>query len=149
MVARKTSNLMLYSILLSNIPVYALAVEEKVAASKEAETLAYSGLMQMTLGLLVVLAMIFGFAWLLRRFGRYQGLANGSLKTLGGLPLGTRERLVLVQVGGKQLLLGVTPHSIQTLHVLDENIMLGGSRDKSNPSGSFSDRLAYMMSKGK
>ena len=36
--------------------------------------------------------------------------------------MGPRERVVLLQVGNAQLLLGVTPGRIQSLHVLDEPV---------------------------
>jgi flagellar protein FliO/FliZ len=90
-----------------------------------AEPLGYSqtplggNLTQMFLGLGLILALIAGAAWLLRRFTPFQG-AQGAIKVLGGLTLGTRERLVLVQVGEVQLLLGITPGGMQTLYVLNE-----------------------------
>lgn len=80
-------------------------------------------LAQVTLGLLLVLALIIGIAWLLRRYGRLQSAANGSLKILGGLSIGARERVVLLQVGDTQLLVGVAPGRVQTLHVLDEPLV--------------------------
>lgn len=80
-------------------------------------------LMQVTLGLLLVLAVIVGVAWLLRRYGRLQSAASGSLKILGGLSIGPRERVVLLQVGDTQLLVGVAPGRVQMLHVLDEPLI--------------------------
>lgn len=80
------------------------------------------GLTQMVLGLAVVLALIVALAWAVRRFGRVQPLPAGALRVLGGLSLGARERLVLVKVGEAQLLLGVAPGRVQTLHVLAEPI---------------------------
>lgn len=76
-------------------------------------------LLQVTLGLLTVLAVIVGIAWILRRYGRIRSEASGSLKILGGLFIGPRERVVLLQVGDTQLLVGVAPGRVQTLHVLD------------------------------
>ena len=82
-------------------------------------------LVQVTLGLLMVLALIVGIAWLLRRYGRLQSAASGSLKIIGGLSIGSRERVVLLQVGDTQLLVGVAPGRVQTLHVLDEPLTTG------------------------
>lgn len=73
-------------------------------------------------GLVFILAIIFALAWFVKRVGQGGVLANNTLKIAAALPLGTRERLVLVDVGGKQLLLGMTPHTINTLHVFDEPI---------------------------
>ena len=81
-----------------------------------------SGLLQVTLGLFVVLMVIAGAAWFARRFGHFNVAAKGNLRIIGGLQMGARERVVLMQVGEKQLLLGVAPGRIQTLHVLEEPI---------------------------
>ncbi|WP_172600428.1 FliO/MopB family protein [Sulfurivermis fontis] len=63
---------------------------------------------------------------------------------LGGVPVGQRERVVLIQVGNKQLLLGVAPGRVQTLHVLDEPINVTAV-----PSGgeSFAERLTAALKK--
>jgi flagellar protein FliO/FliZ len=74
-------------------------------------------LAQMVLGLLLILVLIAGAAWLLRRFLPLRG-GEGAIKVLGGLALGARERLVLVQVEEVRLLLGIAPGQVQTLHVL-------------------------------
>jgi flagellar biosynthetic protein FliO len=81
-----------------------------------------TGVLQVTLGLFVVLIVIAAAAWFARRFGHFNVTAKGNLRIIGGLHMGSRERVVLMQVGNKQLLLGVAPGRIQTLHVLDEPI---------------------------
>ncbi len=70
--------------------------------------------LQLTLGLAVVLAAVIGLSWLLRRHALPRG---GAIQVLGGLPLGTRERLLLVEVEQIRLLIGVTATQIQALHV--------------------------------
>jgi len=76
-------------------------------------------LLQVLLGLVVVLALIAGAAWASRRLNRLRlGAAGSGLRVLGGLAVGARERVVLVEVGGTQLLLGVAPGRVQALHVL-------------------------------
>lgn len=82
------------------------------------------GLLQLTFGLVFVVAMIFAFAWAMRRYMRLQNSVSGGMQILGGLSMGVRERLVLVQVGEQQLLLGVTPTTITTLHVLEKPVAL-------------------------
>jgi flagellar protein FliO/FliZ len=52
----------------------------------------------------------------MRAFSGGGGSAN--LEMLAQLPLGTRERAVLVRVGDTQVLIGVAPGSVRTLHVL-------------------------------
>ena len=69
-------------------------------------------------GLALVLAVIFVLAWAIRRFAHLPGGGKGLIRVLGGVTLGSRERAVVVAVGGTRLLLGVAPGQIRTLHVL-------------------------------
>ncbi len=71
-------------------------------------------LAQLTLGLAVVLVLAIGLSWFLRRYALPRG---GAIRVIGGLPLGSRERLLLIEVDEARLLLGITPSQIQTLHV--------------------------------
>lgn len=96
-------------------------------------------LWQLMLGLLVVLGAIGAGAWLLRHFGRVPSAIGGAIKIVGGVSMGPRERVVLLQVGDAQLLLGVTPGRIQSLHVLDEPVSECGINADTN---GFAGRLA-------
>jgi len=93
-------------------PQWALAAgAEPVRAASTAFS---SGLLtQLTLGLVVVLVLAVGLSWLLRRYALPR---DGLIRVIGGLPLGTRERLLLVEVNEVRLLIGVTAQRIQTLH---------------------------------
>lgn len=77
---------------------------------------------QILISLVLVLVIIFVAAWLLRRYGRFPGVADGNLKVLGALSVGQRERILLLQVGKDQVLVGVTSNKISRLHQLDETI---------------------------
>ena len=67
--------------------------------------------------LLVVLAVLLLCVWLLKRVGNMSRLAGqGALRVRGTYHLGPKERVMLVDVEGIRLLLGVTPSGIQTLH---------------------------------
>lgn len=79
-------------------------------------------LVQLIVGLLFVLLCIVVLAWLAKRFNRLQSSSDGSLQVLGGISMGARERVVLVQVGATQLLLGVAPGRINMLHQLEQPI---------------------------
>ncbi len=95
-------------------------------------------LIQTTLGLFVVLALIGVAAWAFKRFGHFQTGVHGKMKIIGGLSLGSRERVVLLQIGEKQLVVGVTSSHIQTLHVLDEALP---DEDTSEKGTGFSAKL--------
>ncbi|MGE3296903.1 MAG: flagellar biosynthetic protein FliO [Porticoccaceae bacterium] len=106
------------------------------------------GLGQMILGLATVLIFIFVLAWAARRLGPVKSLPTGALRVLGGLSLGTRERLVLVKVGDAQLLLGVAPGRVQTLHVLAEPIEVAGPPDTKASAREFAERLQSALHRG-
>ncbi|MCP4041722.1 MAG: flagellar biosynthetic protein FliO [Gammaproteobacteria bacterium] len=78
---------------------------------------------QIILGLVLVLLVIGGLTWFLRHVMRFQPTVGGQLQILGGLSMGPRERVVLLKVGDTQMLLGVSPGRIQTLHVLDKPVV--------------------------
>ncbi len=102
-------------------------------------------LIQVSLSLVAVLAVIYALAWFIKRNRGIQGLTGLPMKTLAVLPMGVKEKIVLIEVGGKQLLLGLTAHNINTLASFDEPILV--IKDK-NPK-SFSDRLKDIMSQVK
>lgn len=109
--------------------------------------IATSDILQALLGLIVVIAVIFLGAWLLRRVARLQMPAAGAMRILGGLALGARERIVLVQIGEEQLVIGVAPGRIQTLHVMSEPLKTIAT-DESSTSG-FAHRLMTAIKQGK
>ncbi|MEV4779673.1 flagellar biosynthetic protein FliO [Burkholderia sp. LMU1-1-1.1] len=73
-------------------------------------------LMQTTLALLFVLALLVGGAWFLKRFGpRNLGGAGGTVKLVGSLSLGTRERILVVEVGEQWIVVGASPGRMNAL----------------------------------
>ena len=76
------------------------------------------GMLQAVLGMACVLGLILACAWLARRFG-LQRLGGGHVvKVVSSTSVGQRERVVVVEVAGQWLVLGVTPQNINTLHAL-------------------------------
>lgn len=88
------------------------------AAPAAAETSTFGLLFQALLALLVVLAALFAFLWLLRRLTPLQTGAQGVVRVVGGVMLGTRERLVVVEVADQWLLLGVAAGGVTHLHTM-------------------------------
>jgi len=71
------------------------------------------------LALGLVIGLIFALAWIARRLPG-TGLRPGDgLRVMAGVSLGSKERAVVVDINGKQLLLGVTPGSVSLLHILE------------------------------
>jgi len=105
--------------------VFAAEAERPFAAPQAVERVATpsaGSLVQVTLSLALVLAAVFAAAWLVKRLKTFGKFGSGPIEIVADVSLGTKERAVLVQVGGKQLLLGVAPGRVSTLHVLDEPI---------------------------
>ncbi len=68
--------------------------------------------------LLLVIGLIFGLAWVARRMPGVASQRNAALRVVASLSLGPRERVVVVDVGGTQLLLGVGAGGTRALHAL-------------------------------
>lgn len=131
------------SILMIGLPGTALALPAD--GGLPSDPAVTTNLVQLVLGLLVVLGTIFVGAWLLRRFGRVPSAIGGAIRIVGGLSMGPRERVILLQVGDTQLLLGVTPGKIQSLHVLDEPVT---QAEINSDGGGFASRLAAAIRPG-
>jgi flagellar protein FliO/FliZ len=70
---------------------------------------------QAVFGLVVVLAIMLGALWVLKRVGLARPMANQPLKVVGGVSVGNRERVMLVEVAGQWLVVGVAPGSVTLL----------------------------------
>lgn len=90
-------------------------------------------------GLALVLVLIVVSLWLLQRLGRWHAPTGGQVRVLGGLSLGGRERLLVVEVGRTQLVLGVAPGRVQTLHVLE------GEARLERAAGGFGQQLKQIL----
>lgn len=75
-------------------------------------------LVQTLFGLGLVLALIWGAAWAIRRVAPAAARPGTFLKTIATLPVGQRERVVVVEVGEQWLVLGVCAGGIQALSTL-------------------------------
>lgn len=84
-----------------------------------ARTVATSDIAAWSIGLLVVLSVFFLCVWGVRKLSGLTVSGAEKMRVVGGLSLGLREKVILLQVGRKQLILGVTPGRIETLHVLE------------------------------
>jgi flagellar protein FliO/FliZ len=70
-----------------------------------------------------IIVMIPMALWLLKRTPLGGAASGGTMRSIAALPLSTSQRILTVEVGqGDQrrwLVLGVTPHSITTLHTME------------------------------
>lgn len=100
---------------------------------------------QMFFGLAVVIVVLVACLWLLKRLGAPRGNARG-LKVLSAAPVGPRERVVLVEVGQKVLVLGVAPGQINALDTLSpDELKLSEPTPASGEANSFAVRLKQLI----
>jgi flagellar protein FliO/FliZ len=102
-----------------------------------------SNLVQVTLALAVVLAAILAAAWLLRRAMPGQQVGGGHLKIVGGLMVGARERVVVVEVGDTWLLLGVAQGQVSLLTQMPRPA--GAQAPDTQGADGFGQRLREML----
>ena len=91
--------------------------------------------------LVVIVAAIVAFGWLYSRMQTVRSRNGGVIHVLASQALGAKERVMLVDVAGRQLVIGVTATQIRTLHVLDQPLP-----EASQPESSgFAERLRSIV----
>ena len=97
----------------------------------------------------LVVAVIPAALWLLKRTPLGGGAQGAGLRCVSVLPLSGTHRIVTVEVGSgaerRWLVLGLTPSSVQTLHVMPPQQPEAGSEPR--PPG-FGDVLSRMVGRG-
>jgi flagellar protein FliO/FliZ len=77
-----------------------------------------ASLVRTIVGLLIVLAVIWGLTWILRQVksGRTRGTPGSGLTSIATLPLGSGRTLHLVRAGSDYLLVGSAEHGVAPIH---------------------------------
>ncbi len=96
--------------------------------------------------LVAIAAVLGGGAYCLRRRLSIKPREEGELTIVRRVSLGMRSELVVVNVEGQRLLLGVTPHAIQSLSLLEANDDATVRAPAAGPtSGPFGDRFDALL----
>ncbi|MEC5386936.1 flagellar biosynthetic protein FliO [Uliginosibacterium sp. H3] len=106
-----------------------------------------SSVAQMIFGLVIVLAALFGVLAMLRKLQGGRTHLVGGLKVIGATSVGPRERVVLVTVGSKVLVLGVTPGRVNALHTLEASELPLAPEPSPAAPNDFAARLRQMLEK--
>lgn len=125
----------IFTIVAVLLPMPLIANEATAEIQKVPGVIGASSILQIVAGLFLVLAIIIGAGWLLKRYGGIGGMSNANLKVIAGITVGQREKIVIVQAGDVQVLVGIAPGSIRTLHVLENNIDGDTLLKVSDPAG--------------
>ena len=80
-------------------------------------------LLGFAVSLIVVIAAIVALGWLYRRSRGFAAANTDAINVVATRALGAKERLMLVEVADKQLLVGMTASNVQTLHVFDAPVV--------------------------
>ena len=110
-----------------------------------------AGLLQTIFALLLVLGLLIGLAWLLKRYGPKPGGGLANLRVVGALNLGGRERIMVVEVGDQWIVVGAAPGRVNALHTMPrQDVDLGagtGAAQGNMPATRFADWLKNTMDK--
>ncbi len=117
----------------------ALTAWSAAALGAEA-TSAAASLAKLVAGLLGVIAAVLIFSRVLSRMNVVTS-GHDRFKVLASLPVGARERIVLMQAGDRQIVVGVAPGRVNTLHVLDEPLDVGMRRTGTDAPSSWLERM--------
>jgi len=110
-----------------------------------------AGLLQTIFALLLVLGLLIGLAWLLKRYGPKPGGGLANLRVVGALNIGGRERIMVVEVGDQWIVVGAAPGRVNALHTMPrQDVDLGAGTDAAQggiPATRFADWLKNTMDK--
>jgi flagellar protein FliO/FliZ len=127
---------------------HAAQIASGVGAGTAVPSLGVGAVLQTLLGLVIVIAFVFGCAWLARKFGVAGTKRTGLVKVIGGASLGNKERVSVVEIGDTWLVLGAAPGNVRLLHTMPAgSAALTGTETGVMPEsgqplqGSFSQRF--------
>ncbi|MCO8614010.1 flagellar biosynthetic protein FliO [Burkholderia multivorans] len=108
---------------------HASAIASSVVVGSAAPSLGVGAVLQTLVGLAVVIGLVFGCAWLARRFGFQPARRGGPLKVVSSVAVGAKESATIVEIGDTWLVLGVAPGNVRLLHTLPAGAAAVASTD--------------------
>ena len=132
------------------ISILLLAITAQVSAADKApqfiEPASLENSLTMFWGLLIVLAFIFVTLFILKKMGFTGYHLDGPIKVLHGVQVGQKEKIILVEVGDEQILVGVTPGELTKLHKLKKKVDIDLSKSQKSPPN-FKNLITSMLDK--
>ncbi|NVJ60325.1 MAG: flagellar biosynthetic protein FliO [Gammaproteobacteria bacterium] len=98
-----------------------LLAKEAVAEKAVSQYSLGTSVISVVIALVFIILVIFACAWVLKKISGQSSFSSGAIKIKSAHMLGAKERLVIVEVDGKHLLLGVTPNAINKIEQLSDN----------------------------
>ena len=127
------------------LPPALCALLPAVAHASAAE--AAGSIVTMIFGLVIVLAAFYGLLHVLKRLQTQGASGQAKLNVIGAVSVGPRERVVLVEIGERVLVLGVAPGHVGTLDRLP-SVAVPRNPAAAHVAPDFAQKLAKVM-KGK
>ncbi len=97
-------------------------------------------------GLLVVLATIAALAWVIKKMGHTKLGGQSVARIVGGVSVGSRERVVVVEIAGRWIVLGVASGRVNGIANLDIPSRFpeleGGRQSQADDSTDFKKNLS-------
>jgi flagellar protein FliO/FliZ len=106
-----------------------------------------SSFVSIFLSLILVIAIIFALAYLMRRFNVTQA-GNGQMKVVASMMAGPKEKVMVIEVGGEQHMLGITAHNINHLATLSTPIQSPAKNNAIDGKAGFQQKLVQAMAQG-
>ena len=131
--------------LLLSLPAIAQTTGTPLAAPTEPAISAAGSLFQVFIVLVAVLLLIAATAWVAKRFGVMHGGSSSLLQVISSVSVGTRERVVVLEVGESWLVVGVAPGSVNALMTLPKGDAKPMAAPDLNPG--FAARLHQLIEK--
>ena len=85
-----------------------------------------ANLLQTIAALCLVLGLLAGCAWLMKRYGAKASGASAHLRTVGALSLGGRERIIVVEIGDQWIVVGASPGRVNALATMPRQDLTAG-----------------------
>jgi len=107
------------------------------------------GLLKTIMALTLVLGLLAGLAWMMKRFGPRMSGGSANLRVVGALNLGGRERIMVVEVGDQWIVVGAAPGRVNALHTMprQEGELAPTAAHGALPANNFSDWLKKTIDK--
>jgi len=115
-------------------------------ANEQAGASSTGGLFQVLLVLFVVLGLMVAAAWVLRKFNATGTTSGSAIKIIGGVAVGSRERIMVVEVADQWIVVGITATSISALSTMPKQESTLPSAELA-AAGNFSSRLKQFIEK--
>ncbi len=117
----------------------ALAADKPVGGST-------GGIFHILLVLILVLGLMVGAAWLLKRFNATGTSSGSDIRIIGGVSVGNRERIMVVEVADQWIVVGVTASNINALSTMPKQ-ETRPQQDAPTLSNNFAVKLKQLIEK--